>query len=189
MRPVQQMVQAARRIQATPKNDLQLSVSTSNDELTELGSSFNGLLCTLRESIERQARFAGDASHQLRTPLTATQAAVDVALLTRANRSRIPTRTDNRTTVQSRTDKDCRVFADPGPTDRAGCRFARGYRSQPVLPSTDRFAGRPRKSRGSVLPKQRTSGVGKDGSLSCRSDDRHISIDNACKYSKPGGRL
>lgn len=80
LRPVHEMAQTARRLQSIPDSDSLLSVPATNDELTDLGKAFNGLLETLRESIERQARFAGDASHQLRTPLTATQTAVDVAL-------------------------------------------------------------------------------------------------------------
>ncbi|MHC5542344.1 sensor histidine kinase, partial [Singulisphaera rosea] len=52
----------------------------SDDELGELGRSFNGLLNRLGESLERQQRFTGDASHQLRTPLTALQGHVDLAL-------------------------------------------------------------------------------------------------------------
>jgi len=80
LRPIHDMARTARQLQATPDSNALLSVPVSNDELTDLGSSFNGLLSMLRESVERQARFAGDASHQLRTPLTATQTAVDVAL-------------------------------------------------------------------------------------------------------------
>lgn len=78
--PMHEMAETARRLQTLPDSTSLLSVPTSNDELTDLGNSFNGLLATLRESVERQARFAGDASHQLRTPLTATQTAVDVVL-------------------------------------------------------------------------------------------------------------
>jgi signal transduction histidine kinase len=45
-----------------------------------LGRSFNCLLDRLQESFERQRRFTGDASHQLRTPLTAMLGQVDLAL-------------------------------------------------------------------------------------------------------------
>ena len=41
---------------------------------------FNGLLDRLHEALERQRRFTGDASHQLRTPLTGLLSQVDVAL-------------------------------------------------------------------------------------------------------------
>jgi heavy metal sensor kinase len=52
----------------------------TKDELDDLARSFNGLLGRLQEAFERQRRFTGDASHQLRTPLTAMLGQVDVAL-------------------------------------------------------------------------------------------------------------
>jgi signal transduction histidine kinase len=50
------------------------------DELEDLGRAFNGLLSRLQESFERQQRFTGDASHQLRTPLAILLGQVEVAL-------------------------------------------------------------------------------------------------------------
>jgi signal transduction histidine kinase len=57
-----------------------LPVAATADELQELGTAFNGLLDRLHEALERQRRFTGDASHQLRTPLAALMSQVDVAL-------------------------------------------------------------------------------------------------------------
>jgi heavy metal sensor kinase len=52
----------------------------TGDELDDLGRSFNGLLDRLQEAFERQRRFTGDASHQLRTPLAALLGQTEVAL-------------------------------------------------------------------------------------------------------------
>lgn len=52
----------------------------AGDELDGLVGSFNGLLTRLHESFDRQQRFTGDASHQLRTPLTAILGQIEVAL-------------------------------------------------------------------------------------------------------------
>src|SRR5262249_6824630 len=52
----------------------------SGDELEDLSRAFNSLLERLQESFERQRRFTGDASHQLRTPLAAMLGQVEVAL-------------------------------------------------------------------------------------------------------------
>ncbi len=52
----------------------------TEDELDGLVRSFNGLLDRLQESFDRQRRFTGDASHQLRTPLTAILGQIEVAL-------------------------------------------------------------------------------------------------------------
>lgn len=59
----------------------------TGDELDELGRAFNDLLnrlndafSRLRRAFEHQRQFAGDASHQLRTPLAALLGQVQVAL-------------------------------------------------------------------------------------------------------------
>src|SRR5262249_55634271 len=57
-----------------------LPVSASADELADLGRAFNGLLDRLAEAFERERRFAGGASHQLRTPLAALIGQIEVAL-------------------------------------------------------------------------------------------------------------
>ncbi|MFI5455226.1 MAG: ATP-binding protein [Isosphaerales bacterium] len=79
LRPVTQMAEAAHSIGGHDLDE-RLPTPESGDELEELGRSFNGLLGRLRESFVRQNQFTGDASHQLRTPLTAMQGQVDLAL-------------------------------------------------------------------------------------------------------------
>jgi len=57
-----------------------LPVPETRDELETFGQSFNGLLDRLQVAHERQRRFTGDASHQLRTPLAALLGQLEVAL-------------------------------------------------------------------------------------------------------------
>lgn len=78
--PIFDMAASARSIRGRPSAGSFLAVPPTGDELEELGCAFNELLADLRESMERQRRFTGDASHQLRTPLTAMLGKVDVAL-------------------------------------------------------------------------------------------------------------
>ena len=52
----------------------------TGDELDDLGRAFNDLLARLHLAYERQRRFTGDASHQLRTPLTVLIGQLEVAL-------------------------------------------------------------------------------------------------------------
>lgn len=79
LKPVYEMSEAARAI-AGHEFDERLPIAATGDELEDLGRAFNGLLDRRRESHDRQRRFTGDASHQLRTPLTAIQGQVDLAL-------------------------------------------------------------------------------------------------------------
>jgi signal transduction histidine kinase len=79
IRPVVQMAACARTLRGDQPGQL-LPVAPSGDELEDLGHSFNDLLTRLQEVLQQQQRFAGDASHQLRTPLTAVLGQVEVAL-------------------------------------------------------------------------------------------------------------
>lgn len=79
LRPVRDMAQAAREISAFQTAE-RLPRPGTGDELEELGRAFNGLLDRLQTTFERQARFTGEASHQLRTPLAALLGQVEVTL-------------------------------------------------------------------------------------------------------------
>jgi heavy metal sensor kinase len=78
--PLTQMAESAWEMNA---DDLtrRLPSPGTNDELQALGDGFNDLLSRLQEAFERQRRFTGDASHQLRTPLAILLGQVEVALL------------------------------------------------------------------------------------------------------------
>jgi heavy metal sensor kinase len=77
--PVRKMAEATRSIGGA---DLaaRLPAAGTHDEVDDLGRAFNDLLARLQESFERQRRFTAEASHQLRTPLTAMLGQVEVVL-------------------------------------------------------------------------------------------------------------
>ena len=84
--PLSRMARAATGMTAADLGQ-RLPVPGTGDELDELGRTFNDLLdrlqaafLELHEAHDRQQRFAGDASHQLRTPLAALLGQVQVAL-------------------------------------------------------------------------------------------------------------
>jgi HAMP domain-containing protein len=77
--PVARMADAARAMGATDLSQ-RLPGPPTADELGALHRSFNGLLDRLQEAFERQRRFTGDASHQLRTPLAVMIGEVEVTL-------------------------------------------------------------------------------------------------------------
>jgi two-component system, OmpR family, sensor kinase len=77
--PVAEMAKSAGAIGPSAAGE-RLTVRPTGDELEDLGRAFNGALDRLEEALERQRRFTGDASHQLRTPLAAMLGQVEVAL-------------------------------------------------------------------------------------------------------------
>jgi heavy metal sensor kinase len=78
--PLTRMAEAARSMSGAEVSG-RLPPAGTGDELDDLGRAFNDLLERRAEAFERQRRFTGDASHQLRTPLTALLGQVEVALL------------------------------------------------------------------------------------------------------------
>jgi heavy metal sensor kinase len=77
--PVTEMATAASELSPADAGE-RLAVRPTGDELEHLGRAFNGALDRLEEAFERQRRFTGDASHQLRTPLATVLGQVEVAL-------------------------------------------------------------------------------------------------------------
>ena len=76
--PVTRMAKVACSMTAANR-DQRLPSPQTGDELDALANSFNGLLDRLHQEFERQKRFTGDASHQLRTPITALLGQLEVA--------------------------------------------------------------------------------------------------------------
>jgi len=78
LRPLRAMTAAARAVSA---DDLsrRLAVSGPDDELKDLGGTFDELLDRLEIAFGAQRRFAASASHELRTPLTMMRTSLDVA--------------------------------------------------------------------------------------------------------------
>src|SRR5262249_62385106 len=77
--PLARMAASARDLDATDPGWC-LEQAGTGDELDDLGRAFNDLLARLHVAFERQRRFSGDASHQLRTPLTVLIGQIQVAL-------------------------------------------------------------------------------------------------------------
>jgi signal transduction histidine kinase len=69
---------ASAREKARAGDEDNLPVPETGDELEGLGRAFNALLERRREALERQRRFTGDASHQLRTPIAGILSLIDV---------------------------------------------------------------------------------------------------------------
>lgn len=88
LRPIARVADAAEKI-ASGKLDARLE-EESDPDLNRLAGSFNDMADAVQERIEREQRFASDVSHELRSPITALTAAVEVL---DARRTDLPERT------------------------------------------------------------------------------------------------
>ena len=76
--PLRTITATAREISATSL-DRRLTLQGPDDELKELGDTFDGLLARLGASFESQRRFIANASHELRTPLALQRTLLQLA--------------------------------------------------------------------------------------------------------------
>jgi two-component system OmpR family sensor kinase len=79
LRPVEAITEAARRIAAGDLTQ-RLAVAQSSDEIGHLATTFNEMIARLETSFRQIQRFSADASHELRTPLTVMKGETELAL-------------------------------------------------------------------------------------------------------------
>ncbi|MEM9039363.1 MAG: HAMP domain-containing sensor histidine kinase [Actinomycetota bacterium] len=94
LRPISRVADAAEDI-ASGGLDTRLD-GESDPDLDRLASSFNDMADAVQTRIEREARFASDISHELRSPITALTAAVEVL---DGRRDELPERTQQALSV------------------------------------------------------------------------------------------
>ncbi|MEW2517101.1 sensor histidine kinase [Actinacidiphila alni] len=79
LRPVTAMTEAARRISEQNLHQ-RLALTGPDDELHRLADTFDAMLDRLEKSFDSRRRFIANASHELKTPLAAQRATVQVGL-------------------------------------------------------------------------------------------------------------
>jgi len=79
LRPLRTMTNLAQEISASNLHR-RLALTGPEDELKQLGDTFDGLLARLERAFEAQRRFVSNASHELRTPMTLERTLLEVAL-------------------------------------------------------------------------------------------------------------
>jgi signal transduction histidine kinase len=79
LRPIEAMRRRAADI-STSSLDERLPVADTHDEVSRLGETLNAMLGRIEGGLERERRFVADASHQLRTPLSALTTELELAL-------------------------------------------------------------------------------------------------------------
>jgi signal transduction histidine kinase len=79
LRPLRMITNAAREISASNLHR-RLNLQGPEDELKQLGTTFDDLLGRLEAAFDAQRQFVANASHELRTPLTLERTLIEVAL-------------------------------------------------------------------------------------------------------------
>ncbi len=77
--PVTDVTDTARAISLSGDFAARVDAGRSGDEVGDLAVAFNEMLTALEQNHQTLQRFLGDASHQLRTPLTTIRANLDLA--------------------------------------------------------------------------------------------------------------
>ena len=79
IQPIKNITDTTNRI---TKNTLaeRVALPPNKDELYKLSASINNLLSRIENALDREKQFTSDASHQLRTPLSAVQGTLEVLI-------------------------------------------------------------------------------------------------------------
>ena len=78
LRPVALATETADEIARTGALDRRVPAGAGRDEMGQLAGTLNRMLARLQEAHQAQQRFVSDASHELRAPLTAIQANLEI---------------------------------------------------------------------------------------------------------------
>lgn len=79
LRPVREITEKARAIGASNLEE-RLPTTGSGDELDRLSETLNEMIARIESNVESLRRFSADAAHQLRTPLAALRAQIEITL-------------------------------------------------------------------------------------------------------------
>jgi two-component system sensor histidine kinase ArlS len=77
--PITQIIREVKQISSFDLSQ-RVRAGTGQDEMSQLGNTFNDLLSRLQEAFAIQRRFISNASHELSTPLTSVSSQVEVTL-------------------------------------------------------------------------------------------------------------
>lgn len=80
LEPIAEVTETARAIALSGDFAARVEAGRPGDEVGDLAVAFNEMLAALEENHQALQRFLGDASHQLRTPLTTIRANLDLGM-------------------------------------------------------------------------------------------------------------
>ena len=79
--PVEAIRRRVAEVEGTAELDARVPVPPGDDEIARLAVTMNAMLARLEVGSDRQRRFVGDASHELRSPLATIRAAHEISAL------------------------------------------------------------------------------------------------------------
>jgi two-component system sensor histidine kinase MprB len=189
LRPVARLTEAAERVART--DALHPIPVFGSDELARLTEAFNMMLRALAESRERQARLVADAGHELRTPLTSLR--TNVELLMAANKPGAPPIPDSEM-ADLRADVVAQIeelstlvgdLVDLARDDAGGV----VHDQVDMVEVIDRSLERVRRRRNDIEFDVDVTGWQVYGDAAALSRAVLNMLDNAAKWSPPGGRV
>ena len=189
LRPVQRLTAATERIAAT--GDLRPIPISGSDELARLTYSFNAMLGALAASREQQRRLVADAGHELRTPLTSLR--TNLELLAAADQPDAPSlpsedRAELLVDVRAQVEELSHLVGD----------LVELARDDAPMISTEALDLAEVVERALSRARRRASGIEFDVTLARWTLDGDANaleravlnlLDNAAKWSPPGGRV
>ena len=188
LRPVERMSERARSITAERLSD-RLPVDNPDDEMGRLATVFNETLGRLERSFEQMRQFTADVSHELRTPLTSIRSVGEVGLRERrdepAYRGIIGSMLEEVDRLASLVDRLLTLSrAETGQAPLSSSAFdLRGLADEVAV-----HLG--------VLAEEKNQAIRVDGAAADAYADRFVVrqavinlVDNAIKFSPPGGRI
>jgi two-component system sensor histidine kinase MprB len=189
LRPVAKLTEAAERVART--DDLRPIPVFGSDELARLTEAFNMMLRALAESRERQARLVTDAGHELRTPLTSLRTNVELLMASMVpGAPRLPEdeMADLRADVIAQIEELSTLVGDLVDMTRDD---AGGVIHEPVEVSdvVERSLERVRRRRNDIEFDVAVTGWQVYGDAAGLARAVLNLLDNAAKWSPPGGRV
>jgi signal transduction histidine kinase len=194
LRTLRPLTQIAEEIDTVNSKNLskRIDVTSSHDEIQTLAAGFNRLLEHLEKAFEQQQRFMADASHELRTPISAALMAAQVTLKLHERSSeeyRQALQIIERQMLQLRRLVEdmfllARADADSVPVRKEDC-----YLDELVAEGVAAMRHVANRFRVTLLlekPLPETLICGDPGLL---RQALTILLDNACKYTLPGGSV
>jgi len=189
LRPVARLTEAAERVART--DDLRPIPVHGSDELARLTEAFNMMLRALAESRDRQARLVSDAGHELRTPLTSLRTNVELLMAAMApGAPRLPAQemTELQSDVIAQIEELSTLVGDlmDLTRDDAGVTIHEPVDLSEVI---DRSLERVRRRRNDIEFEAQVTGWQVYGDVTGLSRAVLNLLDNAAKWSPPGGRV